>query len=56
MIVVGMAGVAVAGAGLTALLGVIERRAMPWRMGFARGSVRRRDVARAVYSTRTGTT
>jgi NitT/TauT family transport system permease protein/taurine transport system permease protein len=31
MIVVGMAGVAVSGAAMTALLGVIERRAMPWR-------------------------
>jgi len=55
MIVVGMAGVAVAGAALTALLSVIERRAMPWRMGFTRGSLRRRDVARAVYSMRAST-
>ncbi len=31
MIVVGMAAVAVAGAAMTALLGVLERRAMPWR-------------------------
>jgi NitT/TauT family transport system permease protein/taurine transport system permease protein len=31
MIVVGMAAVAVTGAAMTALLGVIEKRAMPWR-------------------------
>ncbi|HEY2818360.1 MAG TPA: ABC transporter permease [Casimicrobiaceae bacterium] len=31
MIVVGMVGVAVSGAAMTALLGVAERRAMPWR-------------------------
>lgn len=31
MIVVGMAGVAIAGAAMTALLGLIERWAMPWR-------------------------
>ena len=31
MIVVGMAAVAVTGAAMTALLGAVERRAMPWR-------------------------
>src|SRR5213079_2734913 len=31
MIVVGMVGVAIAGAAMTALLGIVERRAMPWR-------------------------
>ena len=32
MIVVGMAAVAACGAGMTALLGVLERRAMPWHV------------------------
>jgi taurine transport system permease protein len=31
MIVVGMTGVAISGAAMTALLGLLERRAMPWR-------------------------
>jgi NitT/TauT family transport system permease protein/taurine transport system permease protein len=31
MIVVGMAAVAITGAAMTALLGVIEKRATPWR-------------------------
>src|SRR5437899_41190 len=46
MIVVGMAGVAIAGAAMTALLGMIERRAMPWRVGVTRGAARRPDAAR----------
>jgi NitT/TauT family transport system permease protein/taurine transport system permease protein len=37
MIVVGMAAVAVSGAAMTALLGAVERRVMPWR---ARGAAR----------------
>ena len=38
MIVVGMASVAIAGAALTALLGIVERGAMPWRRGIVRPS------------------
>ena len=46
MIVVGMVGVAIAGAAMTALLGIVERRAMPWRVGVTRGVARRPDAAR----------
>jgi NitT/TauT family transport system permease protein/taurine transport system permease protein len=51
MIVVGMASVAVAGAALTALLGIVERRAMPWRVGIAHGNARRRGAARLIAPT-----
>ena len=51
MIVVGMASVAIAGAALTVLLGVIERRAMPWRLDFTRNAARPRNVARLIDST-----
>jgi len=51
MIVVGMASVAIAGAALTVLLGVIERRAMPWRLDLTRNAARRRNVARLIDST-----
>jgi taurine transport system permease protein len=56
MIVVGMGSVAVAGAALTALLGLVERRAMPWRGGLTRSVARRRDVVRPVDPTRASAT
>ena len=56
MIVVGMASVAIAGAALTALLGVIERRAMPWKAGITRSAGRRRDAARLIDSTASAAT
>jgi taurine transport system permease protein len=56
MIVVGMASVAVAGAALTALLGIVERRAMPWRVGIAHSGSRRRGAARLIDLTANATT
>lgn len=56
MIVVGMAGVAVSGAAMTALLGVLERHAMPWRAAMTRGAARRRDAARIVHPAKSAAT
>ena len=46
MIVVGMIGVAVSGAAMTALLGAIERRALPWRADLTREMSKRRSASR----------